>query len=121
MVQDTRSSFRPTLPARYSRVTQVTIAKTICVKDWRHDPSARELHDGAQEQPLVQGHYADKNPSRYEEDHLISLELGGAPCSTKNLWPRALEVGAQERPERERLEEEGLRRDADAPAGTQSP
>ena len=23
----------------------------------------------------------------YEEDHLISLELGGSPTSAKNLWP----------------------------------
>ena len=32
--------------------------------------------------------YADKNPSHYEEDHLVSLELGGAPRSTRNLWPQ---------------------------------
>jgi hypothetical protein len=25
--------------------------------------------------------------SYYEEDHLISLELGGAPKDPKNLWP----------------------------------
>ena len=28
-------------------------------------------------------------PEPYEEDHLISLELGGAPRSAKNLWPEA--------------------------------
>ena len=27
------------------------------------------------------------NPSCYEEDHLISLELGGHPTSPDNLWP----------------------------------
>jgi hypothetical protein len=27
------------------------------------------------------------DPSHYEEDHLISLELGGAPDSHKNLCP----------------------------------
>jgi hypothetical protein len=27
------------------------------------------------------------NPSCYEEDHLISLELGGNPTSPDNLWP----------------------------------
>ena len=27
------------------------------------------------------------SPSRYEEDHLIPLELGGHPTSPKNLWP----------------------------------
>jgi hypothetical protein len=31
--------------------------------------------------------YADQNLAHYEEDHLISLELGGAPYSKKNLWP----------------------------------
>ena len=25
--------------------------------------------------------------SRYQEDHLISLELGGAPSDPRNLWP----------------------------------
>jgi hypothetical protein len=29
----------------------------------------------------------DRNPKDYEEDHLISLELGGAPKDEKNLWP----------------------------------
>lgn len=27
------------------------------------------------------------NPACYEEDHLISLELGGHPTSPENLWP----------------------------------
>ncbi len=27
------------------------------------------------------------SPSDYEEDHLIPLELGGAPKNPKNLWP----------------------------------
>jgi hypothetical protein len=35
-------------------------------------------------------------PSAYQEDHLISLELGGNPTDPKNLWPepypRAAEV-----------------------------
>jgi hypothetical protein len=26
-------------------------------------------------------------PSRYQEDHLISLELGGHPTDARNLWP----------------------------------
>jgi hypothetical protein len=27
------------------------------------------------------------SPSDYQEDHLISLELGGDPSDPKNLWP----------------------------------
>jgi len=30
---------------------------------------------------------SDKTPSHYEEDHLISLELGGNPRDPKSLWP----------------------------------
>ena len=26
-------------------------------------------------------------PSGYQEDHLISLELGGHPTDARNLWP----------------------------------
>jgi hypothetical protein len=37
---------------------------------------------------LVVWQYADTNQAHYEEDHLISLELGGAPRSKKNLWPQ---------------------------------
>jgi hypothetical protein len=36
------------------------------------------------------------DPSRFQEDHLISLELGGNPTDPRNLWPepypRAAEV-----------------------------
>ena len=27
------------------------------------------------------------SPSLYQEDHLISLELGGHPTDPRNLWP----------------------------------
>ena len=35
----------------------------------------------------------------YEEDHLISLELGGSPTELNNLWPEAYEPrpGAREK------------------------
>ena len=31
--------------------------------------------------------YHDADPRDYEEDHLISLEIGGHPDDPKNLWP----------------------------------
>jgi hypothetical protein len=33
------------------------------------------------------GYYAGHRLSSYELDHLIPLELGGAPNDTGNLWP----------------------------------
>jgi hypothetical protein len=31
------------------------------------------------------------SPSDYQEDHLISLELGGHPTDPRNLWPEPIE------------------------------
>lgn len=31
--------------------------------------------------------YSDTKTADYEEDHLVPLELGGAPRDPKNLWP----------------------------------
>lgn len=31
--------------------------------------------------------YRDRRLSHYEEDHLIPLDLGGAPADPRNLWP----------------------------------
>jgi hypothetical protein len=74
--------------ARYSKVTQGTISKTICVKGWTATirPPAAYTNVLKKEQ-LAIWQYPDQSPSHYEEDHLISLELGGAPRSHKNLWP----------------------------------
>jgi hypothetical protein len=35
----------------------------------------------------MQEYHETGGPSGYEEDHLIPLELGGAPRNPKNLWP----------------------------------
>lgn len=73
---------------RYSKVTQATISKTICVKGWTGTIRPKDAYTSAlKKQHLAQWHYVDQNPAHYEEDHLISLELGGAPHSTRNLWP----------------------------------
>jgi hypothetical protein len=69
-------------------VTQATISSTICVRGWTATIRPPASYTNALKRAqLAQWHYADQNPSHYEEDHLISLELGGAPRSKKNLWP----------------------------------
>jgi hypothetical protein len=74
--------------ARYSKVTQATISTTICKSGWTKTirPPASYTNALKKEQ-LALWQYADQSPSHYEEDHLISLELGGAPRSKRNLWP----------------------------------
>jgi len=77
-------------------VTQATIRSTICRRGWTstvrppvsytNDLKRRQMREYGETGPL----------SGYQEDHLISLELGGNPTDPRNLWPepypRAREV-----------------------------
>jgi hypothetical protein len=65
-------------------VTQATIGNTICVRGWTaiiRPPSSYTTELKISQLP------ADANPSDYEEDHLMPLELGGAPMDPRNLHP----------------------------------
>jgi hypothetical protein len=69
-------------------VTQSTINTTICVSGWTKTirPPA-SYTDQLKTQQIAQYGYSDTTPADYEEDHLISLELGGNPTDQQNLWP----------------------------------
>jgi hypothetical protein len=77
-------------------VTQATIGSTVCRRGWTRtirppvDYTNRLKRDGLRVYRLR------GPPSAYQEDHLISLELGGHPTDPRNLWPepypRASEV-----------------------------
>lgn len=69
-------------------VTQANIQQTICVRGYTKTirPPA-SYTDQLKIQQIAQYGYSDTNSRDYEEDHLISLELGGAPSDPKNLWP----------------------------------
>ena len=77
-------------------VTQNTIGQTICVRGWTatvRPPASYTSQLKAEQMP----EYGEAGPSSaYQEDHLISLELGGNPTDPANLWPepypRAAEV-----------------------------
>jgi hypothetical protein len=49
-------------------------------------------------------------PSAYEEDHLIPLELGGAPRNPKNLWPEPRAQSRKSHPLETRLKRKVCRR-----------
>ena len=71
-------------------VTQATIGQTICQRGWTstiRPPATYTSHLKASQLVGTYSYYSDKIPSDYEEDHLISLELGGSPTSPANLWP----------------------------------
>ncbi|MGE4473330.1 MAG: hypothetical protein AB7D20_11070 [Sulfuricurvum sp.] len=72
-----------------SAVTQQNLDETICrrggyTKSIRPEEAYTEKLKRAQ---IREYGYSDTRLYDYEEDHLISLELGGSPDSPQNLWP----------------------------------
>jgi hypothetical protein len=70
-------------------VTQDNIQTTICVSGYTSKIRPPVSYtDKLKVQQIAQYGYADTTPSDYEEDHLISLEVGGSPKDPMNLWPQ---------------------------------
>ncbi|NUQ95538.1 MAG: hypothetical protein HOY79_02890 [Streptomyces sp.] len=69
-------------------VTQDTIGSTICVSGWTATvrPPA-SYTTPLKVQQIADYGYSDTSTADYEEDHLVPLELGGAPRDPQNLWP----------------------------------
>jgi hypothetical protein len=68
-------------------VRQETIGQTICVRGWtRTVRPPTDYTSGVKEQQMRE-YGLGGSPSAYQEDHLISLELGGHPTDPRNLWP----------------------------------
>jgi hypothetical protein len=82
-----RASWRLTPGVANPDVTQQTIGTTICVSGWSSSirPDTSYTNDLKLTQMQEYGRTGD--PSDYQEDHLISLELGGDPRDPRNLWP----------------------------------
>ena len=77
-------------------VTQSTIGATICVRGWTRTVRPPTAYTDALKIRQLRRYGLPGPPSLYQEDHLISLELGGHPTDPRNLWPepypRASEV-----------------------------
>jgi hypothetical protein len=69
-------------------VTQATIGSTICVRGWTKTVRPSSDYTGALKLRQMVEYGVGGSASDYQEDHLISLELGGAPDDPRNLWPQ---------------------------------
>ncbi len=70
-------------------VTQDTIRQTICVHGYTKSIRPPEQYtERLKRRGVHQYGYTDFRLRDYEEDHLVSLELGGSPTSPRNLWPQ---------------------------------
>jgi hypothetical protein len=68
-------------------VTQATIGATICVRGWTRTVRPTTDYTNALKRTQMRAYRLRGPPSAYQEDHLISLELGGDPTDPRNLWP----------------------------------
>lgn len=68
-------------------VRQGTIRRTICKAGWTASIRPSSSYTTALKIKQMPLYEEGGSLSQYEEDHLIPLELGGAPRNAKNLWP----------------------------------
>jgi hypothetical protein len=77
-------------------VTQATLRTTVCRKGWTRTVRPPTSYTNALKLRQMRALGLRGPPSAYQEDHLVSLELGGNPTDPRNLWPepypRAAEV-----------------------------
>jgi hypothetical protein len=74
-------------------VNQGNIKTTVCKSGWTATIRPTVTYTNKLKMVQLKGEYAFEtkvygtDASAYEEDHLISLQLGGDPSNPKNLWP----------------------------------
>jgi hypothetical protein len=68
-------------------VTQRNINSTICVRGWTKTIRPPTSYTNALKEKQMREYGVGGSTSDYQEDHLISLELGGHPTDPRNLWP----------------------------------
>lgn len=76
-------------------VTQANIHSTICVRGWTKTVRPPQSYTSALKAQQLAEYQLPGPPSAYQEDHLISLELGGDPTDPRNLWPEPYPRAAQ--------------------------
>jgi hypothetical protein len=68
-------------------VTQADLRSTICRRGWTRTVRPPVDYTNALKREQMRAYREHGPPSAYQEDHLISLELGGNPTDPRNLWP----------------------------------
>ena len=71
-------------------VTPATLTATICARGWTATVRPPAAYTNGLKRTQLASSYSvgsDRNPTDYEEDHLVPLEIGGHPTAETNLWP----------------------------------
>jgi hypothetical protein len=78
-----------------SDVTQANIRSTICRHGWTSTIRPPSSYTDALKRKQMRAYGETGSISDYQEDHFISLELGGDPTDPRNLWPEPYPRAAQ--------------------------
>jgi hypothetical protein len=91
-----RASWKLTPGVVNPAVTPATLRNTVCRRGWTATVRPPTIYTSDLKRRQMRARGLRGPPSAYQEDHLISLELGGNPTDPRNLWPepypRAAEV-----------------------------
>lgn len=94
----------PTVPGALNlAVTQDNIKTTICVSGYTGTIRPKSSYTTKLKVSQMKTLHLPGKTSDYEEDHLISLEIGGNPTDPNNLWPEPW-VGNMNAHNKDRLE-----------------
>lgn len=70
------------------RVTEANLRQTICTAGWTKKVRPSVRYTNRLKRLQMTELALPGAPKDYEEDHLIPLELGGAPTDARNLYPQ---------------------------------
>jgi hypothetical protein len=82
-----RASWRLTPGVVNPDVTPSSLADTICRRGWTRTIRPPSSYTSELELRQMKTYGRRRRAWDYQEDHLISLELGGHPSDPRNLWP----------------------------------
>jgi hypothetical protein len=83
----TAAALLPPVAGGYNpAVTQRTITSTVCVAGWTATVRPPVSYTTPLKRNLLAAHHLPGTIRDYQLDHLVSLELGGAPRAKRNLW-----------------------------------
>lgn len=88
LYQDGKADRSCTPGAINPEVTQADVMGTICVRGWTKTIRPPVSYTNNLKSIQLQRYGQPQQLALYEEDHLIPLELGGAPRNSDNLWPQ---------------------------------
>jgi hypothetical protein len=90
-----RASWTLTPGVLNAAVTPATMRETICRSGWTRTVRPPTTYTNELKRRQLRAYRLRGPPSAYQEDHLISLELGGDPVDPRNLWPEPYPRAAQ--------------------------